>query len=73
MVIAAVVVLLMPDWTGTGIARPLWLFALPIALGIVGAVVALRTRHPGWALTSAIWGFALIQIVVVVITLVSGP
>jgi hypothetical protein len=32
-----------------------------------------RGRHAWWALASALWGFALIQLLIVVVTLVSGP
>lgn len=73
MLLALVVVLLMPDWTGAGGNRPVWLFLIPIFLGLLGAVFAVYTRNLWWALTSAVWGFVLIQGMVVVIMLVSGP
>ncbi|WP_104177252.1 hypothetical protein [Cryobacterium sp. Y50] len=73
MLLALVVVLLMPDWSGSGTNRPLWLFGIPVVLGLVGAGFAVRARHGWWALASALWGFALIQILIVVVTLVSGP
>lgn len=66
-------VLLLPDWTGSGTNRPLWLLALPPVLGLAGAAFALYTRHFGWAVLSAVWGFALIQGLVMVVTLISGP
>ncbi|MHA7268962.1 hypothetical protein [Arthrobacter sp. HLT1-20] len=73
MALATVVVLLMPDWSGSGSTRPLWLFLVPIALGIAGAAFALRSRHIWWAMISGLWGFALIQGLVLLVTLVSGP
>lgn len=73
MALALVVVLFMPDWTGSGSNRPLWLFLVPIALGIAGAAFALRSRHLWWTLFSALWGFALVQGLVLVVTLISGP
>jgi len=73
MVLALAVVALMPDWTDSGTNRPLWLFAIPVVLGLVGAAFAVHARHLWWAAASALWGFALIQILVVVVTLVSGP
>lgn len=73
MVLALVAVLLLPDWTASGASRPIWLLALPIVLGLAGAVFALRGRHYWWALASAAWGFVLIQVLVVVITLAGGP
>ncbi|KFF59859.1 hypothetical protein JF66_08340 [Cryobacterium sp. MLB-32] len=73
MGLALAVVALMPDWTGSGDNRPLWLFAIPVVLGLVGAGFAVRARHVWWAVASALWGFALIQLLVVVVTLVSGP
>lgn len=73
MLLAVIVVLLFPDWTGSGAPRPIWVFAVPVVLGLIGAVLALRARHPWWAVVSALWGFVLIQALVVVITLISGP
>ena len=73
MALALIVVLFMPDWTESGTSRPLWLFALPVLLGIVGAVFAVRARRVWWAVASALWGFALVQILIIVVTLVSGP
>lgn len=70
---ALIVVVLLPDWTGTGNPRPIWLFAVPVLLGLIGAGIALKDRHPWWAALSALWGFILIQVLVVTITLISGP
>lgn len=70
---ALVIVLALPDWSGSGAIRPLWISALPLILGLVGAVFALKGGHPWWAGISALWGFVLIQALVVVITLISGP
>ncbi|MHA7142647.1 hypothetical protein ACX80T_14040 [Arthrobacter sp. Sr33] len=73
MLLAVIVVLLFPDWTGSGATRPIWVFAVPVVLGLIGGALALRARHPWWAVASALWGFVLIQVLVVVITLISGP
>lgn len=70
---ALIVVVLLPDWTGTGNPRSIWLFAVPVLLGLIGAGIALKDRHPWWAALSALWGFILIQVLVVTITLISGP
>lgn len=73
MLLAVIATLLLPDWAATGDSRPIWVLALPILLGLIGAALALRNRHPWWAAGSALWGFALIQILIVSITLISGP
>lgn len=70
---ALVLVLLLPDWAETGEPRSIWAFAIPVLLGLIGAGVALKTMHPWWAALSAVWGFILIQLLVLTITLVSGP
>jgi uncharacterized membrane protein len=73
MFLATVLTLLLPDWTGSGALRPIWLFSVPVLLGIVGAVFALKDGRPWWAAMSALWGFLLIQAVIVATTLISGP
>lgn len=73
MLLAVVVVFLLPDWAGSGTPRPTWIFAVPILLGLTGAAIALEGRHPWWAVASALWGFVLLQVLVVTITLISGP
>ena len=73
MFFAVVFILLLPDWAGTGDARPIWLFAFPIVLGLVGSGLAAQSGHFWWALISAFWSFFLIQATVIVLTLVGGP
>jgi prepilin signal peptidase PulO-like enzyme (type II secretory pathway) len=73
MVAALVAVFLLPDWAGTGVPRPLWVFAMPVLLGLIGAGIALKAMHPWWAVLSAVWGFALVQVLIWIITLLSGP
>lgn len=73
MLLAVIVVLLVPDWTGSGAPRPIWVFAVPVVLGLIGAALALRSRHPWWVVVSTLWGFVLLQVLVGVITLISGP
>ena len=73
MGVALATILLLPDWAGTGGARPIWLFALPIVSGLVGAGFAAQSGHLWWALISALWGFFLIQATVMVLTLIGGP
>lgn len=73
MFLAAVVVLLLPDWTGSGALRPLWLFSVPVLLGVAGAVFALKAGHLWWAVIAALWGFLLIQALIIATTLISGP
>lgn len=39
MLSAAIVVLLLLDWTGSGVLRPIWIFSAPVLLGLVGAAL----------------------------------
>ena len=73
MLSAAIVVLLLPDWIDSGVLRPVWIFSMPVLLGIIGAVFALKDRCPWWAAMSALWGFLLVQVLVVATTLIGGP
>lgn len=70
---ALIVVVATPDWTDSGFHRPVWILALPILFGLVGAGLALRSDRPWWAVASALWGFVLVQALFVVVTLVGGP
>ncbi len=73
MILALVVILVIPDWTGSGGNRPIWIFAIPVVLGLIGAGFALYSKHIWWAVASAVWGFVLVQGLVVVVTLIVGP
>lgn len=57
----------LPDWSGSGVARPLWALLLPAALGLAGAGLALRARRP------AAGGLGAGPALIVVTTIVSGP
>lgn len=63
----------LPDWSGSGVARPLWALLLPAALGLAGAGLALLARRPGWAAACAAVGFGAVPALIVVTTIVSGP
>lgn len=56
MSLAAVVALLLPDWTGSGVLRPIWLFNVPVLLGIVGAAFVLKNGHPWWVVAATLLG-----------------
>lgn len=73
MLLTVVIVLLLPDWAGTGAPRPLWVLATPAILGLIGAAFALKSGHLWWAAASALWGFVLLQILIIAVTLISGP
>lgn len=73
MALAAIIVLLLPDGTGSGNLRPVWVFLIPILLGLAGAALALKRGHLWWAVGSALWGFVLLQALIVATTLISGP
>ncbi|MDO5737144.1 MAG: hypothetical protein Q4P15_11790 [Propionibacteriaceae bacterium] len=73
MVLAALSGMDLLDWDGTGIAKPLWAFALPSVLGLIGLVAALVIRQVGWAIVSPVWGLALVPLLIFVVTIISGP
>lgn len=71
--LVVVSMLALVDWKNTGVAKPFWMFFLPMAFGVAGSVVAVSKKAYGWALISAIFGIVAIQIMNVVITLLQGP
>lgn len=73
MACAVASVLLIPDWTNSGGLRPMWIMVFPVALGLAGAFFAAQSGRFWWAMISALWGFALVQAIVVVLTLTGGP
>lgn len=52
---------------------PLTFLLLPVLLGWIGAVFAVRSRHYWWAGIAFVWGFLLVQALIVVTTLIGGP
>lgn len=73
MFLSLVSVLLMPDWTNSGGSRPMWIFAIPVVLSLVGASFAAQAGYFRWAMIAAFWGFALVQGLIVAMTLTGGP
>lgn len=73
MTAALVVTLLLPDWSGSGSPRSLWVVALPPVLGLAGAGLAVKAGYLWWAGTSAVWGLLLVYGLFILITLISGP
>lgn len=80
MLLTLVLALLLPTLTnlvsdrlGNQTLWPLALIATTIALGLAGAVFALRRRRYGWAVLSAAWGPVLVYGLFVIITIIWGP
>ena len=73
MALSLINTLLLLDWTGTGVPKPLWFMVLPSLLGFAGTGFALRARRGGWALASGVWGVMMVPTLVVAVTLISGP
>ncbi|MHC6176609.1 hypothetical protein [Glutamicibacter sp. X7] len=73
MALVLLSMLALVDWTGTGVAKPLWMFFLPIAFGLVGGIIAMVKRAYLWAVISIALGILSLQIMNVVITLLQGP
>lgn len=68
MLLAVVATLLQPRWIVNGEVpsfNPWLAMGIPVLLGIVGAFFAARSRHPWWAVLSALWGFILIFVFIV--------
>lgn len=61
------------DWTGSGTAKPIWMFALPILCGAAGSLLALRKGSYAWATASAVLGLSLLPVIIVFTTVFAGP
>lgn len=61
------------DWTGSGVAKPIWMFALPLAFGILGGIAAWRRRAVLWAVLSLAFGAWSLPIMLWMGTLILGP
>jgi len=72
MACSVLAALLLVDWTGSG-AKPLWMFFLPAAFGIAGAVHAVLQRRYLWAAGSALLGILIVQELAIIVTLILGP
>lgn len=55
MLRALVTVLILPDWAESGKPRPIWTLVVPILVGMAGAILALKDKHPWRAAVSALW------------------
>ena len=73
MALALASLLVLVDWTGTGVAKPLWMFAFPLAFGAAGGIVAAVKKAHGWAAVSAGFRIILLPIMTTAITLFQGP
>lgn len=73
MVLSLVFALSLLDWTGSGIAKPIWMFALPILFGAAGALLALYKGAYTWATASAVLGLSLLPVLIFFTTIISGP
>lgn len=73
MGLAVVFGLSLLDWSGSGVAKPVWMFALPILCGIAGSLLALRKGAFSWATASAVLGLSLLPILIICTTLIAGP
>ena len=61
------------DWADTGTAKPVWMFLLRTAFGLLGGIVAALKKSFGWALISLAFGLLVVQLLSVVVTVVQGP
>lgn len=61
------------DWNNTGMAKPVWMFFLPVAFGVLGGVIAFRNRAYTLACVSALLGLIALPLLNFVITLTCGP
>ncbi|MCW4465118.1 hypothetical protein OK351_06330 [Glutamicibacter sp. MNS18] len=73
MGLALVFALGLVDWTGNGVAKPIWMFAVPILCGAAGSLLALAKGAYGWATASAVLGLSLLPVLIILTTLISGP
>lgn len=73
MALALVFAVALIDWAGNGVAKPVWMFAMPILCGAAGSLLALAKGAFSWATASAVLGLSLLPILIVLTTIISGP
>ncbi|MHC5557911.1 hypothetical protein [Kocuria sp. U4B] len=61
------------DWQGTGVAKPLWAFALPAVSGIVGGIAGFRAQKELLGALAVAIGLLSVPVTIFVVGLLYGP
>ena len=71
--VSTALTLVLLDWQGTGVAKPLWAFALPAVSGIVGGVAGFRAQKQLLGALAVAFGLLCVPVTIFVVGLLSGP
>lgn len=71
--VSTALILMLIDWQDTGVAKPLWMFVLPTAIGIAGGIAGHRAHKELLGISAALFGLLAVPITMVAITVVYGP
>lgn len=71
--VSAALTLVLLDWQGTGVAKPLWAFALPTVSGIVGGIAGFRAQKELLGALAVAVGLLCVPVTIFVVGLLYGP
>lgn len=71
--VSAALALVLLDWQGTGVAKPLWAFVLPTVSGIVGGFAGFRAQKELLGALAVAVGLLCVPVTIFVVGLLHGP
>jgi hypothetical protein len=71
--VSTALTLVLFDWQGAGVAKPLWAFALPTVSGIVGGIAGYRARKELLGALAVAFGLLCVPVAIFVVGLLYGP
>jgi hypothetical protein len=71
--VSTALTLMLLDWQGTGVAKPLWTFALPPVSGLVGGIAGFRAQKEILGAVAVAFGLLCVPVAIFVVGLLYGP